>query len=64
MMAVAVALTMMVGSTEVMAAKKQAKKAKKEQQAVWPDGTPLEAWFKNVAKVHVASSGSKYVITN
>ena len=47
--AVAVALTMMVGSTEVMAAKKQAKKAQKEQQAVWPDGTPMDEWSTNAS---------------
>ena len=64
MMAVVVALTMTVGSTTALAAKKKAKKAKVEQQEVWPDGTPMDAWFKNSTKVDVATLGRQYVITD
>ena len=42
MMAVLGALIMTVGTSDVLAAKKKAKRAKTEQQAVWPDGTPME----------------------
>ena len=55
MMAVVVALTMTVGPTDVLAAKKKTKKTKVEQQEVWPDGTPMDAWFKNSTKVDVAT---------
>ena len=64
MMAVVVALTMTVGPTDAWAAKKKQKKTKIEQQEVWPDGTPMDAWFKNGAKVDVATLGRQYVITD
>ena len=64
MMAVVVALTMTVGVNDVMAAKKKAKKVKTEQQELWPDGTPMDAWFKNAAKVDVEMLGRKYIITD
>ena len=31
---------------------------------VWPDGTAIDAWFKNTQKVDVGSLGKKYVITD
>ena len=31
---------------------------------VWPDGTAIDAWFKNTQKVEVGSLGKKYVITD
>ena len=55
MMAVVVALTMTVGPTDVLAAKKKTKKTKVEQQEVWADGTPMDAWFKNGTKVDEAT---------
>ena len=64
MMAMAVALTMTVGSTEMLAAKGKSKKTKTEKQAIWPDGTPMDAWFQNAAKVDVETLGRKYVITD
>ena len=64
MLAVVVALTMTVGVNDVWAAKKKAKKVKTEQQDLWPDGTPMDAWFKNATKVDVATLGRQYVITD
>ena len=37
--------------------------AKKKQQ-LWPDGTPMDAWFADTAKVDVATLGRQYVITD
>ena len=39
-----------------------AKKVKKAP-AVWPDGSPMEAWFSDTTKVDVDALGKKYVIT-
>ncbi|MBQ6210988.1 MAG: exopolygalacturonase [Prevotella sp.] len=39
-----------------------AKKVKKAP-ALWPDGTPMEAWFDDTTKVDVNTLGKKYVIT-
>ena len=39
-----------------------AKKVKKAP-ALWPDGTPIEAWFNDTTKVDVNTLGKKYVIT-
>ena len=64
LMLVAVALTMMVGTTDVYAAKKKPKKAKMEKQELWPDGTPMDDWFMNVTKVDVGTLGRKYVVTD
>jgi len=33
-------------------------------QALWPDGTPMEAWFADTAKVDVATLGRQYVLTD
>ena len=30
----------------------------------WPDGTVMDAWFKDTAKVDIASLGRQYVITD
>ena len=40
-----------------------AKKVKKQPQPLWPDGTPIEAWFSDTTKVDVNTLGKKYVIT-
>ena len=64
MMAVVVALTMTVGSTTALAAKKKAKKAKVEQQETWPDGTPMDTWFTAEGKVDVETLGKRYVLTD
>ncbi len=54
----AMALSM---SADMQAAKK---KAKSEQQSLWPDGTPMDAWFSNTAKVDPDTLGNKYLITS
>lgn len=36
----------------------------KQKQDVWPDGTPMDAWFANKQKVDVATLGKRYVITD
>ena len=73
MMAVAVVLTLTVGTTDCWAAKKiatphfdqRSKKSKtKTEQAVWPDGTPMDAWFSDTMKVDINALGRKYVITD
>lgn len=64
MMAVAVVFTMTVSTTDVLAANKKTKKAKVEKQDLWPDGTPIDPWFKNATKVDVETLGRKYVITD
>ena len=52
-----------VAPTDCMAAQKQ-KKVKKESVEIWPDGTPMDAWFMNAQKVDVAMLGRQYVITD
>ena len=64
MMAVVVALTMTVGSTTALAAKKKAKKAKVEQQETWPNGEPMDTWFTAEGKVDVETLGKRYVLTD
>lgn len=36
----------------------------KRQQQTFPDGTPVDAWFSDTAKVDVRSLGRQYVITD
>ena len=36
----------------------------KRPQPTWPDGTPMERWFTDTAKVNIDSLGRKYVITD
>lgn len=36
----------------------------KRSQPTWPDGTPMERWFTDTAKVNIDSLGRKYVITD
>ena len=38
-------------------------KAKKTVET-WPDGTEMDAWFQNTAKVDVNTLGRRYVITD
>jgi len=38
--------------------------AKKQKQQLWPDGTPMDAWFSDTAKVSVERLGRQYVITD
>ncbi|NPD91281.1 rhamnogalacturonidase [Xylanibacter muris] len=39
-------------------------KTKKKKQDLFPDGTPIPAWFNNSTKVNIDSLGKKYVITD
>ena len=41
-----------------------AKTKKRPAVETWPDGTVMDAWFKDTAKVDVASLGRQYVITD
>ena len=41
-----------------------AKTKKRPVVETWPDGTVMDAWFKDTAKVDVASLGRQYVITD
>ena len=41
-----------------------AKPKKKAAVDVWPDGTVMDAWFKDTTKVDVAKLGRQYVITD
>lgn len=41
-----------------------AKPKKKTAVDVWPDGTVMDAWFKDTTKVDVAKLGKQYVITD
>lgn len=36
----------------------------KKKQSVWPDGTAMDQWFCDTAKVDVAALGKQYVITD
>jgi len=38
-------------------------KKKKEVQQLFPDGTPIPAWFSDTAKVDVDKLGKRYVVT-
>ena len=39
-------------------------KKKKVQQELWPDGTPIDAWFSDTTKVNPDDLGQRYVITD
>ena len=47
--------------TLTVAAKPKAKKAVAE---IWPDGTVMDAWFKDTQKVDPATLGKRYVLTD
>lgn len=36
----------------------------KQRRQLWPDGTPMAAWFSDTAKVDVGKLGRRYVITD
>ena len=36
----------------------------KEKKELWPDGTPMEAWFSDTTKVDAGRLGTRYVITD
>ena len=38
--------------------------AKKKTTQLFPDGTPIPAWFSDTTKVDVDKLGKKYVITD
>ena len=61
-MTLLLAVGMMVPS-EMLAAKKQ-KRTKAETAEVWPDGTPMDKWFKDTTKVDITTLGRQYVITD
>lgn len=39
-------------------------KKKVVKQELWPNGEPMEAWFKDTTKVDVSTLGKRYVITD
>lgn len=41
-----------------------AKTKQKTAPEMWPDGTPMDAWFKDTTKVALADLGQRYVITD
>ena len=41
-----------------------AKPKAKNKADVWPDGTPMEAWFQDTTKVDVSKLGRQYVLTD
>ncbi len=45
--------------TQVMGAKK-----KSPVQELWPDGTPIPAWFSDTSRVDVSKLGKRYVVTD
>ena len=45
-------------------AAKKKKKVKNEIYETWPDGTPMDSWFQQTAKVDVATLGRQYDITD
>ena len=55
-------MMLLVLSLSVMAG--AAKKKVRPQEDRWPDGTVMDAWFKDTTKVDVASLGRQYVITD
>lgn len=40
------------------------KKKQVAQPELWPDGTPIAAWFSDTARVDVGQLGKKYVVTS
>ena len=38
--------------------------AKRQKVNLWPDGTPIDAWFSDTTKVDVGTLGKQYVITD
>lgn len=48
----------------IVAATTQATGRKPKQKPVFPDGTPIPAWFSDTAKVDVATLGRQYVVTD
>ena len=38
--------------------------AKRQKVDLWPDGTPIDAWFSDTTKVDVGTLGKQYVITD
>ena len=52
----------MLLSAVVLAGTASAKK--RPQVETWPDGTMIDAWFQDTAKVDPASLGRQYVITD
>ena len=53
-----------LGVMVVMIAAVTFAKGKKVQPELWPDGTPIPAWFSNTSRVDVSTLGKKYVVTN
>ena len=39
-------------------------KKKVEKQDVWPDGTPIPAWFSDTTRVDISTLGKRYVVTD
>lgn len=52
-------LSMVIIATLAIAKHKNTKSAE-----VWPDGTPMDVWFKNTQKVDVNTLGKKYVLSD
>lgn len=36
----------------------------KKNKEVWPDGTPIDAWFSNTQKIDISALGRQYVLTD
>ena len=53
-----------LGVMVVMIAAVTFAKGKKVQPELWPDGTPIPAWFSDTSRVDVSTLGKKYVVTN
>ena len=64
LMTLTLALAGLMVTTPAESAKKKKQKPAVSQQQLWPDGTPMDAWFQNAAKVDVQTLGRQYVITD
>ena len=61
-MALALLVLLAAVPVEVQAGKKS--KTKMEQQDLWPNGDPMDVWFKDTTKIDVGKLGKRYVLTD
>ena len=59
----ALACTSLVGLTEASASGAKATKKQKVKQELWPDGTPMSAWFSDTSRVDL-SNLKHFVVTD
>jgi ABC-type sugar transport system substrate-binding protein len=64
LMTLTLALAGLMVTTPAESAKKKKQKPAVSQQQLWPDGTPMDAWFQKAAKVDIQTLGRQYVITD